>query len=410
MKHFRGRRFVAVGAAVLALALVAAACGDDSDDSSSETDTTDAPAEGDEPGAFAAENYTTDLSADCPEEIIIQKDWLAEAEHAALYQLIGGAGESSQYIYEGPLGSTGVNLKIIDGGPGLGDGVTQPTSLYAGNLVTGDTPDLAYVGTDDAILYSAEFPTTAVVTPLEFGPTVLWYDPEAYPDGITSLDDVVTQAEDGAEIYVTTKQFAYVQYLIGEGVPESAFIEGYAGDKERFVSSGGEVINQGYASNEIYTMEVETPEWNKPIDYFYLKDAGFEPYPSALAVRTDRLEELSPCLEGLVPLLQQAQIDYLADPTEVNDILTAYNEEGLGAPFWLTSEGLNAAAVEVMEADGLVSNGDDETLGNFDEARVQELIDILLPIFEAQNAETLDPAVTPADVFTNEYIDDSIGL
>ena len=70
-------------------------------------------------GKTAAELYKTDLTKDCPKTITVQKDWLAEVEHASVYQLIGDKGKMSESTYEGPLGSTGVNMKIIDGGPGM---------------------------------------------------------------------------------------------------------------------------------------------------------------------------------------------------------------------------------------------------------------------------------------------------
>jgi hypothetical protein len=402
MTHIPGsRRALAAGLApVLVLALLAA-CGDDGDGGTSagSDEGSDATA-----GDFAAAHYTTDLTADCPSPIIIQKDWLAEAEHAALYQLIGGGGTMDQNSYTGPLGSTGVDLEILDGGPGLGEGVSTASSLYAGNLVQNKTPMLAYVGTDDAAQVSRSFPVTAVVSPLAKAPTMLMYDPETYDD-LETVDDVVAT---GADVYVTAKTQSYVQYLIGQGLPEDRIIEGYAGDKEKFITSGGKLINQGYVSNEVYSYEHETDTWNKPVGHVLVDDLGYQPYPSALSVRSDKLAEDAPCLEKLVPLIQQAQVDYMADPTEVNDLLTDYNPD-YSAPFWFTSKGLSDAAVEVMKDEGIVADGP-EGLGSFDMTRMQNLIDILLPIFSQQGIDTYDPAVTPESIVTNEFVDPTITL
>jgi hypothetical protein len=361
-----------------------------------------APASG--PGAFAAAHYKTDLSKVCPNPIVIQKDWLAEAEHGALYQLIGGGGKLSKNDYSGPLGSTGVNLEILDGGPGLGDGVTTVSSLFAGNLVQNKTPMLAYVGTDDAVQFSKKFPVTAVVSPLAKQPTMLMYDPSNYPD-LKTVQDVVNS---GAKIYVTALTNSYVQYLIGQGVPQSRFITGYAGDKEKFITSGGKIINQGYVSNEVYSYEHETKTWDKPVKYILVDDLGYRPYPSALSVRTDKLQSLSACLKGLVPLIQQAQIDYSKDPTEVNDLLTKYNPK-YSASFWFTSKGLSDAAVSAMKSTGIISDQPDG-FGSFDTARMQTLIDILKPIFAKQGIDTYKTDVTPADVVSNQFIDPSIKL
>jgi hypothetical protein len=53
----------------------------------------------------------------------------------------------------------------------------------------------------------------------------------------------------------------------------------------------------------------------------------------------------------------------------------------------------------------LVGNGPDDTLGNFDEARVQEMLDIM------RDAGAEVPAdLTAAEMFTNQFVDQSIGL
>ncbi len=361
-----------------------------------------------EKGAFAKGAYKTPLAADCPNPVVVQKDWLAEPEHAAFYQLIGGGGKMSQYVYEGPLGSTGINLKILDGGPGHDQGVPYAASLYNGNSVTGDKPHLAFVSTDDAILFSKKFPVKQVLAQFEKNPQMLMFDPTKY--SIKTVDDVKKAVADGADLYVTTKAFSYVQFLIGSGVPEDAFIEGYAGDKDKFITGGGKIINQGYASNEIYTFERETKQFNKPVGYVLIHDLGYQAYPMTLSVAANRETELAPCLKKLIPLIQQAQVDYVTDPSEVNTLLAEYNDADNGAPFWKTSLGLSTAAVDIMKSAQLVDNGPDETLGNFDNARVQKMIDTLLPIFTKNGQKDFDPALKAETLVTNAYIDPKIGL
>ena len=50
-----------------------------------------------------------------------------------------------------------------------------------------------------------------------------------------------------------------------------------------------------------------------------------------------------------------------------------------------------------------------QTLGNFDNARVQRMIEIVTPIFTAQN-QPPKAGLKPEDIATNEYIDMSIGV
>ena len=58
---------------------------------------------------------------------------------------------------------------------------------------------------------------------------------------------------------------------------------------------------------------------------------------------------------------------------------------------------------------GIVGNGDNATLGDFDLQRVQETIDIVVPIYSGQRRDVAAD-LTPEDLVTNQFIDSSIGL
>jgi hypothetical protein len=402
--------------AVLAGSLFLAACGDDdSSDTTADptettaagsTDTTGGAASG-EPGSFAAANYTTDLTGVCPEKLVVQLPWLAEPEYAGVYQLIGGGGKMETNSYSGPLGSTGIELQILDGGPGVGF-VPIPTTLTAGNLVMGITPDIGIYGIGDAISSSKSFPTIGVLNFFQKDPQNLVFDADTY--SIDSVEDLVEATNDGAQIYVTGKYVPYVQYLIGKGVPEGAFIEGFGGDYDKFITSGGSLINQGFSTDTNFRLEKELTDYGKAVDDIYLADLGYDVYAISAFVAESRFEELSPCLEELVPLMQQAMVDYIADPTEVNQLTADYNDAGHGAAYWQTSVPHNEVAHQVMVEDELVSNGTDDTLGNDEDGKIQASIDLLLPILESINNDTYDPEVTVEDIYTEEFIDPSIGL
>lgn len=413
-------------ALALGLATIAAACGDDGG-STEATATTAKPAAAatgstaastgatastgasSDPaarkGKTAAELYTTDLTKDCPKTITVQKDWLAEVEHAAVYQLIGDKGKMSESIYEGPLGSTGVTLKIIDGGPGMGEGQTPITTLFAGNLKFNITPDLAFVSTDDAAIFSAKFPVVGVVSPLDKSPQMLFWDPATYPNGFKTINDLKEFAKTGNKIYVGSIKQTFGKYLVDQGVPASGFLEGYAGDAEKFVTNGGKWLNQGYASNEVYDFTTGR-NWAKPVKYVLVNDLGYDYYPSVISVSKAKLPALKACLTKLVPLIQQAQVDYINDPATINKLIADYNDKKFGASFWKTPLALNEAGAKVMKDDKLVGNGSDTTLGNFDLARVQKTVDIVKPGLD----DRANKAVTAADIATNEFIDKSIGL
>ena len=62
-----------------------------------------------------------------------------------------------------------------------------------------------------------------------------------------------------------------------------------------------------------------------------------------------------------------------------------------------------------MIDDGLISNGPDGTIGNFDIDRVNGLIEKAIPVYTALGQAPPD-GLTAEDIVTNEFIDESIGL
>jgi len=62
-----------------------------------------------------------------------------------------------------------------------------------------------------------------------------------------------------------------------------------------------------------------------------------------------------------------------------------------------------------MIDEGIVGNGPNETIGDFDEARMSTFFDTVGPIFEGLGTPPAD-GLTVDDIYTNEFIDTSIGL
>ncbi|HET6954639.1 MAG TPA: hypothetical protein VFI47_30020 [Acidimicrobiales bacterium] len=380
-----GRRALALAAVVL-VAVAATACGgDDDEDTATETEssgTTGGP----------------DLTEVCPDPLIVQTDWFPEPEHGGLYQLIGTDGEADAEagVYTGELAGTGIDLEIRAGGPFLG-GQSTSAQMYA-------DPDIfmGYVATDELIKDSGEQPLVSVVSPLEKSPQILMWDPEAFP-GIETFADI---GATGAPV-LYFEGSAYMDFLVGKGfISKDQIDASYDGAPSRFVTE--DVFQQGFASNEPYKYENDIEEWGKPVDYLLIHDAGFEIYPSSLAVRPERIAEEAECLAGVVPLMQQAQVDYMADPEPVNDFFLGYVDDM--ASFWTLSADGNANAVEVMAEEGLVSNGPDGVIGNFDMARVQKLIDETVPIYQGIGVDSIKEGLTAEDIVDNQFIDESVGL
>ncbi len=386
-------------AAIAVAAVLVAACGGDNDDDAGSATTTGAtttdsgaPTSGSEAGG------AVDLSA-CPDPLVVQTDWFPEAEHGGLYQMIGEGYDVDvdQKVVSGPLVAggtdTGITLEIRAGGPAIGD---QPVSVqqYADDGIA-----LGYANTEGQVLRWDETPVISVVAPLEINPQIIYWDPETYPD-IETLADL-------GENDVTINVFpggTFSSVFVAQGIwSEDQVDQSYDGSPTRFISDG-KIAQQGFASAEPYKYENEFTNFGRPLAFQTLHDAGFEVYSQTLSVRPDKLEDLRPCLEAFVPVVQQAAIDYLADPARANaiiiDAVAQYDT------FWTYDEGLAAFSVQTQKEMGLVGNGPDDTLGNFDEARIQGVID---QIREA-DPESVPEDLVAADLFTNDFIDESIGL
>ena len=108
-----------------------------------------------------------------------------------------------------------------------------------------------------------------------------------------------------------------------------------------------------------------------------------------------------------MPIIQQSTVDYLDDPAETNAlILEAVETFDNG---WVYTQGVADYAVETMLDDGLIGNGPDDTIGNFDLDRVNDLIEKAIPVYAGLGQPPAE-GLTAEDIVTNEFIDPSIGL
>jgi hypothetical protein len=341
-------------------------------------------------------------AAGCPADIKIQTDWNPESEHGHLYQLLGSdyTIDSSVKSVTGPLMAsgeyTGVDVTILAGGPAVG--YAQPNAqLYADPSIF-----MAYVGTDEAIAHSGDLPTVGVFAPLEKDPQMIMWDPATYPDA-ESIADL-------GKAGVTIRVFGggtYIDYFVGAGILSADEVDAtYDGLPAVFVSEAGKIAQQGFASAEPYIYENEVPEWGKPVKYQLINDAGYPKYAAVMSVIPENIDKYSDCLTALVPVLQQAELDFFADPAATNklilELVDAYDTG------WVYSQGVADFSVETLKAE-LVGNGEDDTLGNLDEARVQALYDIVMPIYTAGGLPVKD-GLKATDIYTNQFVDPSLGF
>ena len=390
-------KVAAVATVGTALALTAAACS-----SSGSSSSAAAPSSASSSSAVpAADNLA---AAGCPSTIVLQTDWNPESEHGGQYQLLGAnptinastKSVTGQLMAHGGV-DTGVKLEIRAGGPAIGF-QTVTSQLYKDSSIT-----LGYLGTDEQIALSKTQPTVAVLAGLQISPQIIQWSPAAHPTWKTIADIGKTSTK-----VLYFQGASYMDYLTGQGILKKSQVDGsYDGTPTNFVASGGQYAVQGFATSEPYTWSHDVRAWDKPLKYQLIADAGFNFYQQAIGVRKDKLAALTPCLTKLVPIMQQAIVDFVSNPAATNDLIlklvSAYNNG------WVYTPGTATYAVGAMKSLGIVGNAPDGTLGAFDDARVQQLIGILVPIYTRQGKATL-AGLKPSDIVSNQFIDTKISL
>jgi hypothetical protein len=347
---------------------------------------------------------TSDADADslrgiCPDPIVIQTDWFPTPERAAAYQLIGPGGQidAEKGRYTGPLGDTGVSVEVRFGGPYTG------FAPFTAVMYQDQSIMLGYMPTDEAVQNFEKQPTISVLATLDINPQVLIFDPATYD--FHTIADI--GKSDATVLYF--EGLPFMDFLLERGMLRHDQIDGgYDGSPARFLASDGKLIFQGYASNEPYRYENDIEGWKRPVKSLLINDAGYEIYPENLAVRPEILQERHECLTKLVPMIQQAMVDYVKNPGPTNDTLIKIGE-AIKVPVPLTPGG-NAYAVKTMLDLKIMSNGSNATVGDFDMARTQRVIDDQLrPVF-ASRGNPIREGLKAEEIQTNEFIDPHIGL
>jgi hypothetical protein len=397
-QHYEGettlsrKNTVRLAALPITFVLLTAACG--SSKKAATPATTKAGA-----ATTAAAGGAVALKGTCPDKIVIQTDWFPEAEHGALYEMVGDGYtvDVAKKTVTGPLWAggkdTGVQIEVRTGGPAIG---FAPVSqqMYTDKSIT-----LGYTSHDDAANSYADTPTLSVVAPLEKNPQMVMWDPATYL-GVKTIKELAAK---GARINIFAGG-AWMQVLIKEGqVPKELVDETYDGAPAKFISAGGKLAQQGFATSEPNQYK-NFKEWGKEVAYQTVDDAGFKLYSQPLGIRTADLATLSPCLKKFVPVVQQATVDAINKPERSNKIIV--DAVAKFKDFWVYTDGDATFGVVEMKKGGFVSNGPDATIGNFDMARVQKTIDQMIAA-----GITKVPKDLKADkIATNEFIDPKIKL
>lgn len=343
----------------------------------------------------AASTSTSSLAEVCPATVVVQTDWFPESEHGGLFQLLGsdavaskdsGAVVGSLMVNEQ---STGVNLEIRAGGPFLESPVV--TEMYQDNAIT-----FGYVGTDVAITRYNDAPTLAVFNALNINPQVVLWDATKHPEAKTIAD-----AAKSVKTFYVYGDPSWMRYFVAQGLIEKGQVD--SNYKGNLLLTTEDAAHQGFATSEPYKY-ANLESGAITTGYQLIHDAGWNSYAQNLAIRKDRLEELRPCLEKIVPIFQQAQLDYIADPARANAIILS--TVATYDSWWTQSEGDVSNGAASQKELGIIGNGETETFGDLEETRVNDFIAKATPILREQGLEIAD--ITASDITDNEFLDTSI--
>ena len=141
------------------------------------------------------------------------------------------------------------------------------------------------------------------------------------------------------------------------------------------------------------------------MSYQLINDAGYPKYAAVLSVIPENIDTYSECLTALVPVLQQATVDFFADPQPTIDlILELVDAYDTG---WVYSQGVAEFSVDTMLSDGIAGNDADGAMGTVDATRMTDLFDLVTPIYTEQGLPVKD-GVSVDDIWTDQFLDSSI--
>jgi len=224
------------------------------------------------------------------------------------------------------------------------------------------------------------------------------WDPDTYPD-VKTIADLGTK-------HVTINIFpgyGFADVFVAQGIWSQDQVDpSYDGSSQRFIQSLN-IAQQGFASAEPYNYKNVYTDYGKDVAYQLLSDAGYPTYSQTLSVLPENVDGMAACWKKFVPIAQQAQVDFVNDPARANAIIIDAVKQV--DSFWTYDQGLADYSVKTQKDLGLVGNGPDSTIGNFDPARVDSMLKIL------RDAKADVPSDLTADeMYTNQFIDPNIGL
>ena len=344
------------------------------------------------------------LAGVCPNPIVIQTDWdPAVGNDYELYQLAGANGtiDANGKSYTAPLiahgHKTGVNIQLLAGGKVVGYQSGGSLMLEHSNIL------LAYDSTDTDIEVSSKAPVIDLVSDFANSALEIMWDPKVYPAVHTLKQLGKTNA-----VVLYSNGSPYMTYLVKTGVFRASQVSpSYTGSPAQYLAAGGVDAQQGYETAQQFPNLSNVPVAMQTLRSQPVSAYGYDPYQNAVATLPSYVSKYSACFKKLVPMIQQAGIDYYAKPAATNSLIvglvTAYNDG------WQYTLGDALYAAKQMKKVGIVKNGANGVFGEEAKTQIGQMIKVLTPILDAQGTPPA-AGLTVSKLYTGQFIDQTIKM
>ncbi|MDO6962527.1 ABC transporter substrate-binding protein [Rhizobium alvei] len=310
-------------------------------------------------------------AARAEDKVTYGTNWLAQAEHGGFYQAVA----------DGTYKKYGLDVTIVQGGPNAANSAL----LIAGKI------DF-YMGGGMGELSAVEqgIPIMDVAAIFQKDPQILM----AHPDqGIEKFEDLakldtILMGKDGYLTYFEWMKASFPGFKDEQYKPYNFNPAPFIADVKS--------AQQGYLTSEPYEVEKQAG-WKPKV--FLLADAGFSPYSTTIAARTELVETKPELVQRFVDATIEGWYNYLyGDNKAANDLIKKDNPE--------MTDGQIAYSIEKMKEYGILESGEalDKGIGCMTDAKYKAFFDTLVKI-KVMKAET-----DYKKAFTTQFVCKGVGL